>query len=218
MSTPIGQLGLNKPSTGGSITQGGNNNYNNHNDSTMFNNMMAGGAGSNNDNLVDNLLNTIESQQTMPPPGTGYESDINAYGYQHMTDGQAESPPPINPNAGGLLRPEYTRPEPGMAPGGNLAAAVHARQTDMFGNDPNGNNGGSGLADGKTYLERLFMQIKPILVVFVLVFVLSLHQTNRFIFGFIPQLLLENGQISVYGMLLKASLASVLYYIILLLI
>lgn len=205
MSTPIGQLGLNKP-TANDGSMGGN--------SVMFNNMNAGGAGSANDDLVDNLLNTIESQQTMPPPGTGYGPDMNAAGFGHMTDGYAEAPPPVNPNAGGLLRPEYTRPEQGMAPGGNLAAAVHARQTEMFG--PNGMT--EDTTDGKTYLERLFNNIKPILVVFVLVFVLSLHQTNRLIFGFVPQLLLENGQISIYGMLLKALLAAVLYYVTLLLI
>lgn len=199
MSTPISQLGLNLP------VSGGNTNDNN----VMFNNMSTSGA---NDNLVDNLLNTIEAQQTMPPPGTGYENDPNAAGYNHMTDGYAEAPPPPNPNAAGLLQPEYTRPETGMAPGGNLAAAVHARQTDMFGPTPNANN------DGKTYLESLFNQIKPMLIVFILVFVLSLHQVNRVIFGFLPQLLLENGQISVYGMLLKALIASVLYYITLLLI
>lgn len=213
MSTPIGDLGLNisnnNNNNGGGQMNGGMDNGRGE----MFNNMTMGGAGGANDNLVDNLLNTIESQQTMPPPGTGYESDINAYGYQHMTDGQAEAPPPFNPNAGGLLRPEYTRPDSRMAPGGDLAAAVHDRQVGIFGSDnsPNSN-------DGKTYLESLFNQLKPMLVVFLLVFVLSLHQTNRVIFGFVPQLLLENGQISVYGMLLKALIASVVYYITLLLI
>lgn len=207
MSTPISQLGLSN--TNYSMQDGGGND-------AMFNNMTAGGSGGANDNLVDNLLNTIESQQMTPPPGSGYGTDPNAAGFGHMTDGQAETPPPMNPNAGGLLRPEYTRPDSGMAPGGDLSAAVHARQTEMFGQDTSGSN--SGVDSGKTYVERIFNQAKPVLLVFCLVFVLSLHQTNRVIFGFVPRLLLENGQISIYGMLLKALIAAVLYYVILLLV
>lgn len=206
MSTPINQLGLN---TGPASSH----------DSTMFNNMTDGMAGNNNDSLVDDLLNTIESQQTMMPPGSSYQNDHNASGFSHMTDGQAGIPPQMNPNAHSMLAPEYTRPEQGMAPGGSLSNAVNAKQSLMFGDNSNRYGAMEGMSmDSKTYLERLFDKFKPILVVFVLMFVLSLHQTNRLIFGFVPQLLLENGQISIYGMLLKALLASVLYYVTLLLI
>lgn len=219
MSTPINQLGLNKSQ----MPAPSYDNSPEYNNSTLFNNMTAGGAGSNNDSLVDDLLNTIESQQTMMPPGTSYQNDANASGFSHMTDGQAGIPPEMDPNAHAMLAPEYSRPEQRMAPGGDLAASVHAKQSLLYG-DNNANSSSrynitEGLnADGKTYLEQLFDKLKPILVVFVLMFLLSLHQTNRVIFGFVPQLLLENGQISVYGMLLKALLAAVLYYVILLLI
>jgi hypothetical protein len=210
MSTPINQLGLNSGPTSA-------------HDSTMFNNMTDGNVGNNNDSLVDDLLNTIESQQTMLPPGTSYQNDINASGFSHMTDGQAGVPPPMNPNAHSMLESEYTRPTQSMAPGGSLANAVNSKQSLMFGDNDNSNTNRYGAMegmnnDGKTYVEKLFDKLKPILVVFILMFVLSLHQSNRFIFGFVPQLLLENGQISVYGMLLKALLAAVLYYVILLLI
>jgi len=215
MSTPINQLGLNKGQM--SSQSYDNTEYDN---ATLFNNMTSGGAGSNNDSLVDDLLNTIESQQTMMPPGTSYQNDHNASGFSHMTDGQAGVPPNMDPNAHAMLAPEYTRPEQRMAPGGDLATSVRAKQTLMYGNNEQPSYAiTEGLNDSsKTYLEQLFYKSKPILVVFVLMFILSLHQTNRVIFGFVPRLLLENGQISIYGMLLKAVLAAVLYYIILLLI
>lgn len=53
----------------------------------------------------------------------------------------------------------------------------------------------------------------PVLI-FILSFMISLPEFNRFIFGFFPSLLLESGQISLSGVFLKAILVTVAFCII----
>ena len=50
----------------------------------------------------------------------------------------------------------------------------------------------------------------PVLV-FALFFILSLSQFNRLLFGFLPNLLNENGTITLYGNLLKSLIAMIIY-------
>ena len=61
--------------------------------------------------------------------------------------------------------------------------------------------------------QKILNSIKPLLIVFVIVLLLSLHQTNRFLFSFFPQLLLENGQLSIYAILLRCTIAVILFYV-----
>ena len=56
--------------------------------------------------------------------------------------------------------------------------------------------------------------IKYPILVLVLCFLISLPEFNRFIFGFVPSLLLESGQVSIGGVLLKALIGMLLYCII----
>ena len=54
--------------------------------------------------------------------------------------------------------------------------------------------------------------INPVLV-FLIVFVLSLTPVNRFIFSLCPQFLKESGQINIYGVLLKGFIGMVIYLV-----
>lgn len=64
----------------------------------------------------------------------------------------------------------------------------------------------------ETAVEKFVKQAKPVILVFVIVVVLSLHQVNRVIFSFVPQLIIENGQLSIYGILFRGLLAAILYF------
>jgi hypothetical protein len=61
--------------------------------------------------------------------------------------------------------------------------------------------------------QKIIKEAKPVLIVFLIVLVLSLHQTNRLIFGFLPNLILENGELSIYAILLRSAIASVLFFV-----
>lgn len=64
----------------------------------------------------------------------------------------------------------------------------------------------------ETAVAKFVKQIKPVVLVFIIVVVLSLHQVNRLIFSFVPQLIIENGQLSIYGILFRGLLAAILYF------
>jgi hypothetical protein len=53
----------------------------------------------------------------------------------------------------------------------------------------------------------------PILV-FILSFIISLPEFNRFLFSFCPRLLLESGQVSIGGVLMKAFVGMLLFIIV----
>lgn len=73
-----------------------------------------------------------------------------------------------------------------------------------------GNNSISGITSlslsTNDIKERIWNFVKMPIVVFILCFILGLPQVNRFIFTMLPNLLLESGQISVWGNLLKCSM------------
>lgn len=54
--------------------------------------------------------------------------------------------------------------------------------------------------------------LNPVLV-FLIVFILSLTPVNRFIFSLCPQFLKESGQINIYGVLLKGFIGMVIYLV-----
>ena len=73
-----------------------------------------------------------------------------------------------------------------------------------------GNEGMSGITNLSlnTYniKERIWNFIKIPIIVFILCFIFGLSQVNRFIFTMLPYLLLESGQISIWGNLLKCTI------------
>jgi hypothetical protein len=69
-----------------------------------------------------------------------------------------------------------------------------------------------GLSENSSLTPIVKMVRLPILV-FILSFIISLPVFNRYLFSYFPTLLLESGQIGIYGVLLKAVLATILFCI-----
>lgn len=67
---------------------------------------------------------------------------------------------------------------------------------------------------GETLKEKIMKNIKYPALVFVICFLISLPEFNRFLFGFFPRLLLESGQVSVGGVMLKALVGMIIYSIV----
>lgn len=143
--------------------------------------------------LVEDILREFEE-----PPGGNYQQDISAAGMSYAMD-PVHIPPPKNPQAVQQLQPEETR-----VPSATMSNSV-SLSADRPGQSP------SSSVFGK--FGWLVDALKPLVAVFVIVFLLSLHQVNRYIFTLFPQLLLENGQLSIYGILLRALIATILFYL-----
>ena len=70
--------------------------------------------------------------------------------------------------------------------------------------------------NGETLKEKIMRNIKYPILVFCISFIISLPEFNRFIFSFFPRLLLESGQVSISGVLLKSIIGLILFSIIVL--
>ena len=64
---------------------------------------------------------------------------------------------------------------------------------------------------GETLKEKIMKNIKYPALVFVICFLISLPEFNRFLFGFFPRLLLESGQVSIGGVMLKALIGMIVF-------
>jgi len=62
--------------------------------------------------------------------------------------------------------------------------------------------------------DKFMKNIKYPILVFILSFIISLPEFNRFLFGFFPRLLLESGQVSIGGVLIKSFVAMLLFIIV----
>ena len=68
--------------------------------------------------------------------------------------------------------------------------------------------------NGETLKDKIMRNIKYPILIFIISFIISLPEFNRFLFGFFPRLLLESGQASIGGVLLKAFVSMLLFSII----
>ena len=68
--------------------------------------------------------------------------------------------------------------------------------------------------NGASIKDKIIKNIKYPGLVFVISFIISLPEFNRFLFSFFPKLLLESGQVSIGGVLLKAIVGMLLFTII----
>jgi hypothetical protein len=68
--------------------------------------------------------------------------------------------------------------------------------------------------NGESLKDKIMRNIKYPILVFCISFIISLPEFNRFLFGFFPRLLLESGQVSIGGVLLKSIVGMVLFAII----
>ncbi len=146
--------------------------------------------------LVEDILREFEA-----PPGENYQQDISAAGMNYAMD-PVHIPPQKNPAVMQQLQPEETHISSAgntLQNGSNMDLSVHNLSSSASGSIFN--------------MQYLLAKLKPLLVVFVIIFILSLHQFNRYLFSLFPQLLLENGQLSVYGILLRALIGTVVYYL-----
>ena len=149
-------------------------------------------------NLVDELLTELEAQPE-------YQQDMNIAQTQYAMD-QVNVPQSLNERVKQQLQPETTQ---SVSVNDNSSIVNNETQNMdsayMFNNVNLINNKGD-------WIDNLLNELKPVIVVFILFLILSLHQVNRIIFSFVPKLLLENGQLSLYAILLKSLIAAIIYY------
>jgi len=67
---------------------------------------------------------------------------------------------------------------------------------------------------GDSLKDKIMKNFKYPILVFILSFIISLPEFNRFLFSFMPRLLLESGQVSIGGVLMKAFVGMLLFIII----
>ena len=63
-------------------------------------------------------------------------------------------------------------------------------------------------------IGRIYNMFKFTIIVFILCFLICLPQVNRQLFGLLPNLLLESGQVSLQGVALKSGIVAILFYVI----
>ena len=68
--------------------------------------------------------------------------------------------------------------------------------------------------NGETLKDKVMRNMKYPILVFCISFIISLPEFNRFLFGFFPRLLLESGQVSIGGVLLKGIVGMLFFSII----
>jgi len=149
-----------------------------------------------NNGMLEDILREMERSCTQD--NTGMDANVGAINY---AINPVNIPPPMSPQAKMQLHAEATHT-------GTPINIIDEPHTSM------GNSSTMlGELTGSALGQKLLQSIKPLLYVFIIVFILSLHQTNRFIFSFFPQLLLENGQLSVFAILLRCTIAVILFYV-----
>ena len=67
---------------------------------------------------------------------------------------------------------------------------------------------------GDSLKDKIMKNFKYPILVFILSFIISLPEFNRFLFSFMPRLLLESGQVSIGGVLMKAFVGMIIFIII----
>ena len=68
--------------------------------------------------------------------------------------------------------------------------------------------------NGESLKDKIVKNSRYPILIFVISFLISLPEFNRFLFGFFPRLLLESGQVSIGGVLLKGIVGMLLFSII----
>ena len=115
-----------------------------------------------------------------------YGKDINAASQQYAMNPDAHVPPPQLGDTSKLLKGVDTQ----------LGSAV----------DLSNKYSGNG-----SFFRRYKKELIATSMFLVLMFIMSLHQVNRLLFSFMPKLILENGQISITGILLKTVIATIIF-------
>lgn len=162
-------------------------------------------AMQNNSQLVDDILKEMSSSGTYNQEP---EPDLNVGNINYAMDGVNIPQTNTQMNNNGQLLSENTVPDSVNNTNNTNNIINNGVNTDDFFADLKLND-----SQDISAVDNILKQIKPVVLVFVIVVILSLHQVNRVIFSFVPQLIIENGQLSIYGILFRGLLASILYFL-----
>jgi len=146
--------------------------------------------------LVEDILKEMGDS-----PGMEQQTNINSQALQYAMD-SSQVPAYKQMDNNEQLQP--------MNPNNNYAEKMVHQQLN--------NNGllsqiGINIS-GDSLKDKIMKNFKYPILVFILSFIISLPEFNRFLFSFIPRLLLESGQVSIGGVLMKAFVGMVLFIII----
>ncbi len=190
-STPLNQL----PSLNQSSPQNQNNNLN-----------------ANEDDMVDDILNEIANEN---------QNNINNEVYNHATDPNMVPPPKMDIN--------FLNEEP-MSPNNSESISQNINNRDPIMELSNNNNANSNSNRSKLLsklnlsnkteelINNCISKVKSAVIMFAVVFLVSLPQFNRFIFNKIKGMLHESGEINIKGVALKSIIGTLLFLIISLLV
>lgn len=164
------------------------------------NNFNVGGINTginSNSQLVEDILKEMGES-----PGLENQSNINSEAFQHVMDGSH-----IPPN-------QYIPPTGSTPPIQNTQNDYNYTQKLYNESQPNTLLSQLGInLSGESLKDKIIKNIKYPILVFAICFIISLPEFNRFLFGFFPRLLLESGQVSIGGTLLKALVGMILFTI-----
>lgn len=152
------------------------------------------GAPNSESQLVEDILKEMGDS-----PGSEQQSNINSQSFQYSMDSSQ------------VPAYKYNEPSQQTPPYDSYAEKImHQQQQSNAGllSQFGINLSGASLKD------KIMKNIKYPGLVFVLCFIISLPEFNRFLFSFFPKLLLESGQVSIGGVLLKAVVGMLLFAII----
>jgi len=141
--------------------------------------------------LVEDILKEMGES-----PGSEHQSNINSQAFQYAMD-SSQVPPT-----------KYSPPSNMQYPGGGMEYT----QKMMAETAPNGILGSIGInLNGASLKDKIMNNLKYPVLVLIICFLISLPEFNRFLFGFFPRLLLESGQVSIGGVILKAFVGMIIY-------
>ena len=175
-----------------------------------------GGGGMTNDaQLVDDILKEMGES-----PGLDQQSNINSQALHYVMDG-AQVPPNkyINKQNNNMSGDdEYDdNDNSNNSNNRNRNSNSNSYDNNMF-NKGSGSGMGSSIfskigfsLSGDTFKDKIMNNMKFPILVFIICFLISLPEFNRFLFGFMPSLLLESGQIKFNGVLLKALIGMLIF-------
>ena len=152
------------------------------------------GSTNSDSQLVEDILKEMGES-----PGSEQQSNINSQAYQYAMD---NSQAPVYKSSQEQNRYDDDR---------HYTEKMMHQQQQM--NSGLLNQMGISL-NGASIKDKIIKNIKYPGLVFVISFIISLPEFNRFLFSFFPKLLLESGQVSIGGVLLKSIVGMLLFTII----
>ena len=141
--------------------------------------------------LVEDILKEMGES-----PGGEHQSNINSQAFQYAMDSSQVPPTKYSPSS------NMQYPGEGMEYTNKMMTETAS----------NGLLGSIGInLNGASLKDKIMNNLKYPVLVLIICFLISLPEFNRFLFGFFPRLLLESGQVSVGGVILKAVVGMIIY-------